>query len=227
MLCGAGKSQVKADTAGTAARSGAARRRARAFWLKQLHQWHWMSSALCLLGMIGFAVTGITLNHAGQIEGKAEVTAVEATVPAALLESLGELPRQGREPLPQALDDWLVRQMGLHLDGRPAEWSPDELYIAMPQPGGDAWLSIDLASGKAIYERSDRGWIAYLNDLHKGRNTGAAWSWFIDIFAIACLVFSLTGLLLLQLHSGSRPATWPIVGLGAALPLALALFLIH
>src|SRR3546814_1996679 len=52
--------------------------------------------------------------------------------------------------------------------------------------------------------RTDRGWIAYLNDLHKGRHTGAAWSWFLDLFAVACLVFSLTGLVLLQMHAGQR-----------------------
>ena len=40
---------------------------ARSFWLKQLHSWHWISAAVSLVGMILFAVTGITLNHAAQI----------------------------------------------------------------------------------------------------------------------------------------------------------------
>jgi hypothetical protein len=31
----------------------------RAFWLKHLHQWHWVSSAACLVGMLLFAITGI------------------------------------------------------------------------------------------------------------------------------------------------------------------------
>ena len=39
----------------------------RAWWRKTLHNWHWISAALCLIGMIAFAVTGITLNHASQI----------------------------------------------------------------------------------------------------------------------------------------------------------------
>ncbi|NIV36045.1 MAG: hypothetical protein GWN58_43325, partial [Anaerolineae bacterium] len=34
-------------------------------WLGTLRQWHWISSALCLVGMLLFSVTGITLNHAG------------------------------------------------------------------------------------------------------------------------------------------------------------------
>src|SRR4051812_14498701 len=41
-----------------------ARNASRAVWLKNLHQWHWISSALCLLGMFLFSITGITLNHA-------------------------------------------------------------------------------------------------------------------------------------------------------------------
>ena len=88
-------------------------------------------------------------------------------------------------------------------------------------------MSIDLTSGDIEYERTDRGWIAYLNDLHKGRNTGGAWSWFLDIFAIACLIFSLTGLVLLNMHAGNRAATWPMVGLGLVLPAVLALIFIN
>jgi hypothetical protein len=43
------------------------------------------------------------------------------------------------------------------------------------RPGGDAWLRIG-AGGAAEYEITSRGAISWLNDLHKGRNTGAAWS---------------------------------------------------
>ena len=50
---------------------------------------------------------------------------------------------------------------------------------------------------------------------------------FIDIFAVACLVFCTTGLFLLQLHAGSRPTTWPMVGLGLVIPWILAILFIH
>jgi hypothetical protein len=63
--------------------------------------------------------------------------------------------------------------------------------------------------------------------LHKGRNTGAAWKWFLDLFAIATLVFCLTGLLLLVEHARRRKMTWPLVGLGLFLPFLLAVLLIH
>jgi hypothetical protein len=58
-------------------RLSAAHRR-RSFWLKHLHRWHWISAALSLVGMILFAATGITLNHAGEIEATPRVTTVES-----------------------------------------------------------------------------------------------------------------------------------------------------
>ncbi|ALS62702.1 PepSY-associated TM helix domain-containing protein [Pandoraea norimbergensis] len=205
---------------------GAGRQR-RAFWLKHLHQWHWISSAICLLGMMLFAITGFTLNHAGQIEAHPQVVKRAAQVPDALLTQLGETPHKDKGPVPAALADWLHTSLAIDAEGREAEWSADEIYVALPRPGGDAWVSVDLQSGETQYELTTRGWISYLNDLHKGRNTGNAWSLFIDVFALACLVFSVTGLFLLKLHAGNRVATWPLVGLGLVIPLLLVILFIH
>ncbi|MBO1112769.1 PepSY-associated TM helix domain-containing protein [Bordetella petrii] len=202
--------------------------RRRAYWLKTLHQWHWISSALCLLGMLLFAVTGLTLNNAALIDASPTVTTRQAQLPPALLGQLkaaGNNTRHAAVPAPVA--QWLDSELDAQVAGRAPEWSPDELYVSLPRAGGDAWLSVDLADGAVEYERTDRGWVAYLNDLHKGRHTGAAWSWFLDVFAVACLVFSLTGLVLLQMHAGQRAATWPMVGLGLLIPLVLALLFIH
>lgn len=194
-------------------------------WLGTLRQWHWISSALCLVGMLLFAVTGITLNHAAQIEARPDIVERQARLPASLQEKL--LAEQPSEGLPAELEGWLESELKLELAGREAEWSDGELYVALPRPGGDAWLSLDLNSGELLFEATDRGWIAYLNDLHKGRNTGGAWSWFIDIFAGVCVLFSITGLLLLQRHASGRPTTWPLVGAGLVIPLLLALLFIH
>lgn len=212
----------------------AAGQQRRAFWLKHLHQWHWISSAICLIGMLLFAVTGFTLNHAGQIEARPAVQTRQATVPTRVLDKVRAAAPSGagqasetRAPVPAVLADWLAQSLQVDAGGREAEWSADEIYVALPRPGGDAWVSIALDSGEAQYEHTSRGAISYLNDLHKGRNTGAAWSLFLDAFALACLVFCVTGLFLLKLHAGGRVATWPLVGLGLAVPLLLAILFIH
>ncbi|QNB06963.1 hypothetical protein G5S34_09390 [Herbaspirillum frisingense] len=208
----------------------------RAFWLKHLHQWHWISSGICLVAMLAFAVTGLTLNHAAQIEAKPQVVHRTAVLPPALLtplrqqaEAASAVDTKGgsKDPMPTAVRDWVARQWSVSVGTQAAEWSTDEVYVALPRPGGDAWLRVALEDGQVEYEKTDRGWISYFNDLHKGRNTGAAWSWFIDIFAVACLVFCITGLFLLQMHAGKRPATWPLVALGLVAPLLLALLFMH
>jgi hypothetical protein len=198
----------------------------RGFWLRTLHSWHWISSAICLLGMLLFAITGITLNHAAQIEGAPATTSATAALPAAVRAALGQR-EAGTAPLPKPVSAWLSQRFDIAIGRRAAEWSPDEVYLALPSPGADAWLAIDRGAGTVEFERTDRGWISYFNDLHKGRNAGAAWSWFLDAFALACLVFCVTGLCLLQLHARQRRMTWPYVGLGLLVPLLIALIFIH
>jgi hypothetical protein len=198
----------------------------RAWWLKTLHRWHWISSAVSLAALLVFAATGITLNHAAQIEAKPHVINLQEALPGSALRTLGGKPAADA-PLPGAVRDWISQEMGIDTQGRSVEWSDDEAYVSLPRPGGDAWLSIDRATGAIEYERTERGWIAWLNDLHKGRNTGAVWRWFIDLFAIACLLFALTGLWLLQLHARQRGKTWPLVALGVAVPALLIILFMH
>ena len=198
----------------------------RAFWLKQLHMWHWMSSAISLIGLLLFAITGFTLNHAADIEGAPRVAERSAQLPGPLLEALAAAdPADVKGTLPAPVAAWV--EANFPVRAGEAEWSADEVYMAAPRPGGDAWVAIDRATGAATAEITDRGWISYLNDLHKGRNSGDVWKWFIDVFAVACFVFALTGLVLLWLHSHRRPSTWPLVAAGLAIPAALTIFFLH
>ncbi|MGE0803035.1 MAG: PepSY-associated TM helix domain-containing protein [Lautropia sp.] len=219
--------------------------RSRAYWLKTLHQWHWISSAVCLVGLLLFSITGITLNHAAQIEAQPRIDTRELQLPDPVRAELvarasgarppaaagrgdqAALPAEPAPALPEAVIRWAAGELAVDLRGREVEWSTDEVYVALPRPGGDAWLRIGLPDGELTYERTDRGWISYLNDLHKGRHTGVAWSWFIDLFAVACLVFAITGLFILKMHAANRPSTWPVVGFGVALPAVLAILFVH
>jgi len=198
----------------------------RGFWLRTLHQWHWISSAVCLIGMLLFSLTGITLNHASKIEAKPQVQNQQLELPAPVLKALGDR-EDGNAPLPARVADWLSDRLEVSIGSREAEWSPEEIYLSMPGPGSDAWLSIDRETGAVEFEKTRRGWVSYFNDLHKGRNAGPGWGWFLDVFAVACLVFCITGLFLLHLHARQRRMTWPLVGLGLLIPLLIALLLVH
>lgn len=211
------------------ARNGAARagKSARAYWLKTLHQWHWISAAISLAALLLFGITGVTLNHAAQIQARPQVMSRQLQLPPPLLAQLAPVAPDSSAPLPEGVSRWIRSEIGVDVRGHAAQWSDGEAYVSLPRPGGDAWLSIDTGSGRLEYERTDRGWIAWLNDLHKGRNTGSLWSWFIDLFALACVVFALTGLGLLWLHGRHRPMTWPLVILGLVLPALIAIVFIH
>ncbi|MDQ8050349.1 MAG: PepSY-associated TM helix domain-containing protein [Luteibacter sp.] len=201
-------------------------RQSRAFWLKHLHRWHWISSAISLVVLLLFSVTGFTLNHAGAIEASPRVVRHTATLPPGLMAKLVD-PGRRSAPVAPAVAAFVESKTGMRIDGRDGDWSEDEVEVALPRPGGDGWVSIDRETGEVQSETTDRGWLAYANDLHKGRNTGPVWSWFIDVFALACVVFALTGLLLLKLHAGQRRMTWPMVALGFVLPVVIALLFIH
>ena len=206
--------------------------RQRGFWLRQLRQWHWISSAVCLVGMLLFAITGITLNHAAQIPTTPSVRSAQLQLPAAQLAALASQAgraeaNDGRAPLPPATASWLSRELDLAIGRQSAEWSPGEAYLSLPGPGSDAWLAIDTGTGAVEFEHTDRGTISLLNDLHKGRNTGPAWALFLDVFAVACLVFCISGLFLLHFHARQRAMTWPLVGLGLIIPLLIVVLLIH
>ena len=198
----------------------------RGWWLKQLHTWHWVSAAISLVGMMLFAITGITLNHAASISAEPKVESRAGVLPAGLCRQLAQ-PASADAPLPYPVALAVRDAVRLDAAGKPGEWSEDEVYVAMPRPGGDAWVSIDRQTGAISAEVTDRGWISYINDLHKGRNSGNTWFWFIDVFAVACVVFPVTGLLLLQLHARHRPMTWPLVGAGFVFPALIAVLLIH
>ncbi|MDO7844129.1 PepSY-associated TM helix domain-containing protein [Sphingomonas immobilis] len=218
---------MNADSAPLIAAPPKKRRLSRGWWLRQLHTWHWISAAVSLIGMLMFAITGVTLNHADIIPATPAVTAKSGMLAPSLLRLLKPAPKASDAPVPAQVADAVSAAVGLNPAGRPAEWSDAEVYVAMPRPGGDAWVSVDRASGAIKSEVTSQGLLSLLNDLHKGRNTGIVWRLFIDLFAAAAILFTATGLLLLQFHAKHRKKTWPLVGLGFAVPLVIALIFIH
>lgn len=197
--------------------------------LGSIRQWHWISSAGCLIGMLLFAITGITLNHAAEIKVQPTVSVLEVAIPENLNQKLKSTEQKNRHTtVPNSLRFWLAETKGIQLSKNAvAEWSDDELYIVHAGPGFDAWLAIDFTTNVLSYESTDRGWLAYFNDLHKGRDTGLIWGRFLDVFSAACVVFCITGLVLLYRQTNHRLMTWPVTALGAIIPTVILLLFVH
>jgi uncharacterized protein len=192
---------------------------------RTMHLWHWISAAVCFAALILFTVTGITLNHAASIGSTPEVRAGDKSAPLAVRGAVAAgVPEQG---IPQPVSDWVERDLDISLRNATAEWSDEELYVSAPGPGSDAWVSLDRTSGAVRFETTDRGWLAYFNDLHKGRHTGLVWRVFIDVVAAACLFFAITGLVLLWIQARQRRSTWPLVTGGVGLLVVLMIFFAH
>lgn len=202
-------------------------RSTRAFWLRQVRLWHWVSAAFCMTALLVFAATGIALNHADLAEGEPAAVTRELNLPSAQLGALAAGPQEGAAPLPPALSTWLEKTLSAPVEGAIAEWSPDEVRLSLPRPGLERLVSIDRATGALTYEATDRGPVGALNDLHTGRNAPRAWAFVTDVLAAGIVFFALTGLALLWLQARGRPATWPLIAAGVAAPLLAILLILH
>ncbi len=198
------------------------------FWKRQARVWHSVSGAICLAGMLLFSLTGLTLNHAKETTAEPTIAETRVEIPPTLIDIMRTEPTNGyTRQLPLPLRDWISETLDISVAGKRVEWTEIDAYVALPRPGGDAWLTIDRETGEVVHELTTRGTIAFLNDLHKGRDTGPVWIWFIDIFSVASVLFCLTGLWLLQIHASKRPSTGPLTVIGFLLPMLLAIISIH
>jgi hypothetical protein len=197
----------------------------RPFWARQLRQWHWISSAACLVLMLMFAATGVTLNHADVFEVGGKPVARDLPLPGTLHAQLSRLPQGATVPEPLAAE--IRRLTGADLSARQVDSQYGELVFDLAAPGQDRVLTIDLNARTMTDEVTERGTIAMLNDLHKGRHAGVAWKLLIDVAAAFFLIFALTGFGLLALHARTRISTWPLTALGLLAPAVVLLLLVH
>lgn len=72
-----------------------------------------------------------------------------------------------------------------------------ECSVSFNGPGYTADGFIDRSTGSYDLTVTTAGYIAVLNDLHKGRDTGSKWAVIIDISAILMVLVSLTGFMMI------------------------------
>ena len=73
----------------------------------------------------------------------------------------------------------------------------DQIAVTFRAPAYSADIFIDRESGEYDLAETSFGAIAWLNDLHKGRDTGFAWSVVIDVVSLLTVFLSVTGVILI------------------------------
>lgn len=181
------------------------------FWARWLHVY--ISTATLLL-VLFFSLTGLTLNHPDLMFGSQPVTTfVEGSLPE------GWLNNDQVDWLKVA--EYLRNEQGAH--GQVTDYRSDnsEGQISFNAPGYSANAFIDMTKGSFSFSTNSQGWVAVLNDLHRGRDAGKAWSWVVDLSALFLTFVAVTGLgLLLVLKKIRLKGLLAILG-GSAISLLL------
>ncbi len=138
-----------------------------------------------------FAVTGLTLNHADWFASQQRTSQHSGTVP------LEWLPPAAKEPAKLEIVERLRTAEKLHGAVSDFRVDADQISVSFKAPGYEADAFIDSRTGKYDLTVTSNGFVAVLNDLHKGRDAGKTWGWLIDASAVLLTLVSLTGLLLL------------------------------
>ncbi|WP_096084915.1 PepSY-associated TM helix domain-containing protein [Agaribacterium haliotis] len=176
---------------------------------------HWISSALALMAVLFFALSGLTLNHATWFTAKPVEGVDELELGRAWLKDFVEAEAESQRlyMLSSLVAERWTLPLPSNIDQDDYEWVLD-----YQRPGGLSTIVLDLEAGMLVHEKIDDGFVALINDLHKGRHSGAVWSLFIDLAALLSIVFSLSGLILLWAHARKRSMTWPLVAVGLIFP---------
>lgn len=166
------------------------------YWKRRtatLFRWLHIYLSMISFGLLFFfAVTGLTLNHADWFFSDRDVTtrvngALAPSWVAASDASVAKL----------EIVEHLRQQQ--HAKGAVGEFrlEPAECTVVFKGPGYSAEARIDRQTGKYEFSETRFGFVAVINDLHKARDTGPAWSLVVDLSAGLMVVVSLTGMVLI------------------------------
>lgn len=187
---------------------------------RDTHRWsrliHVYTSMIALVVVLFFAATGLTLNHPQWTFGdETNTTTVVGTFPFAteLVADGGAV--AGIDYLSMA--EYVRDEFGVVGSVDSFGETNGTGSIAFVNPGYRADLLFDVDDGTFELDIEQEGWVSVVNDMHKGRNTGGAWSWVIDISAGFLIVISLTGLVMQFFLKKRRRSAFVTAGAGVAI----------
>ncbi|HLO79485.1 MAG TPA: PepSY-associated TM helix domain-containing protein [Chitinophagaceae bacterium] len=139
-----------------------------------------------------FSVTGITLNHTEWFEDQQKTTTVKGQVNVKWVNT-PDTTKIARLELVE-----LLRNKH-KITGAVSEFVTDDYQctISFNGPGYTADAFVNREDGSYSLTETRTGLFGIMNDLHKGRDSGKAWKWVIDISAVLMILVSLTGLVML------------------------------
>lgn len=195
-----------------ATRNSAQRKRQLGAIARWLHIYISMISCVIVLF---FAVTGLTLNHADWFGSTSIQTDTKGKCAA-------EWVKPGNQ---QVAKLEIVEHLRSHhgVKGAMSEFRIEEeqCVVSFKGPAYSADAYISRASGEYDLTEMRMGLVALINDLHKGRDTGTAWSWFIDISSVLLALVSLTGLVLMAWIKRHRFNGYVLAALGGVVCLLI------
>lgn len=160
---------------------------------RQSRTWHGYLSAFAFLTLIFFAITGLLLNHPEWFEAKGEQPSTDRTIQLAAADVAAA--RAAADPS-RALTELVRKQQPLVGAYQSGEVIETEAMIRLEGPKGSSDIIVDLSTGAAEVAVKKARFIDTINELHRGKNSGAAWKAVIDISAILILALSIIGYVL-------------------------------
>lgn len=160
---------------------------------RQSRTWHGYLSAFAFLTLIFFAITGLLLNHPEWFEAKGEQPSKDRTIQLAPADVATA--QKAADPS-RALTELVRKQQPLIGAYQSGEVIDTEAMIRLEGPKGSSDIVVDLSTGSAEVTVKKARFIDTINELHRGKNSGAAWKAVIDISAILILALSIIGYVL-------------------------------
>ena len=165
-------------------------------WTRWVHLYLSMFSFAALFF---FAFTGITLNHPSWTENRQKVETMKGNVDPAWVAGTDTASVEKSRIVEYVRDQHKVR-------GNLTEFriSESECSLAFDGPGYTAYGMIERSTGTYELVATSAGFIAAMNDLHKGSYTGIKWNVIIDITAAILIVISLSGFIMIFFMAKKR-----------------------
>lgn len=181
---------------------------------------HTYLSMISLALVLFFGATGITLNHPSWtfgINGSQET--VTGTLPTGF-ETNGTVDFL-------AISQFMTETHGVRGDATDYSADATQGSMSFKGPGYAADLFFDVATGAYDLNVDQQGLLAVMNDLHKGRNTGGAWNWTIDVAGGLLVAVAVTGLGLQFFLKRRRTRAYVVAGAGTLLGLILIILTVN